>query len=287
MLLTKDVLTGLGVTSERADKFLASLNDSLAAHAIDTPLRVAHFLAQVLHESGKMRWVEENLNYSADALLRVFPRYFSQAQANDYARNPQRIGNRVYGNRMGNGDEASGDGYRYRGRGLIQLTGKNNYRAFSNWINDDVLAAPDRVADRYAVHSAVFYWNEHNINAAADRDDIEAVTKIINNGLNGLDDRKALLQEAKRLIALLPQSATLAQATYTVVPKELNLRREPRVADSTWMAKLPQGMQVTLLGDATVSGWSQIRAVVDGRPMEGFVATRYLKEASPIAETEV
>lgn len=218
--------------------------------------------------------------------MRVFPRYFRDTPVNEYARNPQRIANRVYGNRMGNGDEASGDGYRYRGRGLIQLTGKNNYRAFSNWINDDVVANPDLVASKYAVHSAVFYWSENNINMLADRDDIRAVTKKINNGLNGLDDRMALLDEAKRLIDEELENEIPEQASFTVVPKELNLRREPRVAESTWLASLPQGTKVTKIADTSVEGWSQIRVVIDGRSIEGFVASRYLKEISPATETQ-
>ena len=131
MDLRKETLLELGVRSDRADKYLEALNQTLQMGGINTPLRITHFLAQVLHESAKLRWVEENLNYSEEALLRVFGKYFTQAQARRYARKPRLIGSRVYANRMGNGNEASGDGYRYRGRGLIQLTGKNNYRAFS------------------------------------------------------------------------------------------------------------------------------------------------------------
>ena len=287
MRVKKAILTGLGVKSERADKYLRPLNNALAAHAIDTPLRVAHFLAQVLHESGKLRWVKENLNYSAEALLRVFPRYFTRGQAQEYARKPQHIGNRVYANRMGNGNEASGDGYRYRGRGLIQLTGKNNYRSFSDWINDDVVAAPDLVADQYAVHSAVFYWVENNINALADRDDVRAVTRRINGGLNGLSDRMALLDEAKRLLAQEMLSLTPEDVTHTVSATQLNIRREPRVAASTWLATLSQGTPVIKLGNASVRGWSHVRVVVDGRPLEGFVASRYLKAVSQVEVADV
>lgn len=286
MLVTNTLLTGLGVSSDRANKYLLALNESLAAHGIDTPLRVAHFLAQVLHESGKMRWVEENLNYSAEALLRVFHRYFDAASANEYARNPERIGSRVYANRMGNGDEASGDGYRYRGRGLIQLTGKNNYRAFSDWLNVDVENQPDLVADQYAVQSAVYYWSQNNLNELADRDDIRSVTKRINGGEIGLEDRTTLLNEAKRLLAQQAQNESASQAIFTVTPKELNLRREPRVDPSTWLASLPQGAQVTLLGDASENGWAHIRANVDGQTLEGFVAMRYLKAVLPTTETE-
>ena len=158
MRVTKANLLELGVSAARVDRYLPDLRALLPEHDIDTPLRLAHFLAQVLHESGLLRIVEENLNYSAEGLRRIFPRYFTPAQAQRYARQPQAIASRVYGGRLGNGDEASGDGWRFRGRGLIQLTGRDNYRALADWLADDVVAAPDSVAARYAVHGAVFYW---------------------------------------------------------------------------------------------------------------------------------
>ena len=129
----------------------------LPEHGIDTPLRIAHFLARVLHESGLMRVTVENLNYSAQRLREVFPSRFTPAQAQACGGKPELIGNRVYGGRLGNGPDASGDGFRFRGRGLIQLTGKAIYREFSDWVEDaDVVNSPDLVADRYAAHSAVF-----------------------------------------------------------------------------------------------------------------------------------
>ena len=148
MRIKEHLLIGIGVTKARTDKFLPDLNDALSEHQIDTPLRIAHFFAQVLHESGRMKYVEENLNYSEQALFRVFRKYFTPSQAKVYARKPEMIGSRVYAGRMGNGDEASRDGYSYRGRGLIQLTGKNNYRKFSQWIGEDVVAQPDFVASK-------------------------------------------------------------------------------------------------------------------------------------------
>ena len=228
MRIKKDLLTKLGVTSDRADQYLQALNSSLLEHKINTPLRIAHFLAQVLHESGRMRFVKENLNYSAEALLRVFKKYFPTLEkAQKYAYKPEMIGSKVYGGRMGNGDEASGEGYRYRGRGLIQLTGKNNYRKFSRWINDDVVAHPDLVASKYAVHSAVFYWTSNNLNSLADIDDVKKVTKKINGGYNGLKERVALLDELKELLALDVTLPTLEKITHRVSATKLNLRTKP------------------------------------------------------------
>src|SRR5690606_28357388 len=124
-------------------KYLTPLNDAMSSHGIDTTLRIAHFLAQVVHESGAFRHVEERLNYSTDRLLQVFPKYFpNRSVAQAYAGNPQKIASRVYGARMGNGAEASGDGYRYRGRGLMQLTGRSNYASFANWCDHDAVSDP-------------------------------------------------------------------------------------------------------------------------------------------------
>ena len=132
MLVTRELLTRMGASAVHADRHLDALNAAMAVHGIDTELRIAHFLAQVMHESGGLRLTEENLNYSAEGLRRVFRKYYrSDAEAAADARQPERIANRVYASRMGNGPESSGDGYRYRGRGLIQLTGKDNYRSFA------------------------------------------------------------------------------------------------------------------------------------------------------------
>ena len=128
-----------------------------------------------------MRFDMENLNYSSKALRAVFGKYFkTKKQADTCARQPEKIANKVYANRMGNGSESSGDGWKYRGRGLIQLTGKNNYRAFAKWIgNESILEDPDLVASEYAVHSAVFYWDKNKLNKIADRDDVKLMTKRV------------------------------------------------------------------------------------------------------------
>jgi len=184
---------------QNIERYLAPLQHCISRYQLSTPLRLAHFLAQIGHESGALRYNEENLNYSAKALRAVFSRYFTtDAAADEYARHPQRIACRVYANRMGNGDEQCGDGWRYRGRGLIQLTGKDNYNAFGQYLNIDLLASPEQVAEpELAVGAAGWYWQKHDLNTLADADDIIAITRRINGGENGLDDRKARLETAR------------------------------------------------------------------------------------------
>jgi predicted chitinase len=209
-----EMLKEMGVSDGDADQYIHHLEEALPKYGIaESRLRLAHFFAQVLHESGCMRFDMENLNYSSDALRKVFGKYFTtKEQADAYARNPQKIANRVYANRMGNGDEASGDGWRYRGRGLIQLTGRSNYAAFAEWIGDaGVMDEPDLVATEYAVHSAVFFWDRNNLNRLADQDDVVGLTKRINGGVNGLAHRRELLNKANGLLGMLSLSTdTLA-----------------------------------------------------------------------------
>jgi predicted chitinase len=201
-----EMLKEMGVSDRDAEQYIHDLEVTLPQYGIaDSKRRLAHFFAQVLHESGCMRFDMENLNYSADALLKVFPKYFrTRADAEACARKPLKIANRVYANRMGNGDEASGDGWKYRGRGLIQLTGRDNYEAFAKWVGDPgVVDDPDRVSSEYAVQSAVFFWDRNHLNAIADRDDINEVTLRVNGGENGLSHRKELLNKANGLLAML------------------------------------------------------------------------------------
>lgn len=155
---------------------------------------LAHFLGQCDHESNGFKVKEENLNYSANGLLNIFPKYFTKKTAEQYARKPQSIANHVYGNRMGNGDEKSGDGWKFRGRGYIQLTGKNNYASFSKFIGEDCVSNPDLVATKYPFESALWFFKTNNIfSLCKDVSDatILAVTKKINGGINGLADRNA------------------------------------------------------------------------------------------------
>lgn len=162
---------------------------------IDNPLRLSHFLSQCAHESGNFKFLRENLNYSADGLRKIFPKYFPTLEAaNKYARQPEKIANKVYGSRMGNGDEASGDGFKFRGRGYIQLTGKDNYAAFDKFVDDDIMADPDLVATKYPLTSAAFFFHKNKLWDVCDKghgDDIVlAVTKRVNGGTHGLADRQ-------------------------------------------------------------------------------------------------
>ena len=168
----------------------------VSKYNIKNPLHLAHFLAQIAHESGNFKFVSENLNYSAEGLRKVFPKYFvDNIVAMKYARNSEAIASRVYGNRMGNGDEASKEGFKFRGRGYIQLTGKANYKAFSDFIKEDCVANPDLVSNKYPMDSAVWFFDKNNLwdicAKGADDATVTAVTKRVNGGTNGLADRIA------------------------------------------------------------------------------------------------
>jgi putative chitinase len=161
---------------------------------INTPLRLAHFLAQCAHESGNFKTTVENLNYGAPGLMSIFKKYFpTEALAKAYERQPEKIASRVYGSRMGNGDEASKEGWKFKGRGFIQLTGKDNYSAFDKVVPEDILANPDLVATKYPLLSAAWFWDKTKLNAIADKGATDAVvtevTKKVNGGTHGLPDR--------------------------------------------------------------------------------------------------
>jgi putative chitinase len=193
-MLTADILRAALPAARPTDiaRFATPLAEACAEWGIDTPLRLAAFLAQIAHESGQLRLLVENLNYSAEALLRVFPRHFDAAQAAAYARQQERIAARVYANRMGNGAEASGDGWRYRGRGLIQVTGHDNYAACGTALGLDLIAQPELLErPGPAARSAGWFWHRHDLSRLADARDIATITRRINGGLTGLDDRKA------------------------------------------------------------------------------------------------
>ena len=174
------------------------LDNLLPTVGIDTKNRVAGFIAQCAHESGGFTIFSENLNYSAKGLMSVFKKYFpSESLANEYARKPEKIANKVYANRMGNGPESSGDGWKYRGRGIIQLSGKANYEAFSKYSGIDVVNNPDLLATdiSVAIKSAIWFWNKNKLNSYCDKGDFIGLTKRINGGLNGLKDRQDKLQK--------------------------------------------------------------------------------------------
>jgi putative chitinase len=178
------------------DAVLAQIPDTVAKFDLGTPLRLAHFLAQCGHESAGFKAVVENLNYGAKGLQSIFKKYFpTEAKALEYERKPEKIANLVYANRMSNGDEASGDGWRFRGMGYLQLTGRANYTAFNKFVDDDVVANPDLVATKYPLLSAGWFWGSNKLNTLADGGDADAVvtaiTRRVNGGTHGLDDRIA------------------------------------------------------------------------------------------------
>jgi putative chitinase len=171
---------------------------------INTPLRLAHFLAQAGHESGGFKALNENLNYGAKGLLGTFKKYFTPDTAALYERKPEKIANLVYANRMGNGDKASGDGYRFRGRGYIQLTGKDNYSAFDKTVDENILENPDLVATKYPLASAAWFFHKNGLQKIADEGATDAVvtkvTKKVNGGTIGLPDRIKHFNEYYKLL---------------------------------------------------------------------------------------
>lgn len=202
--MTPETLTkAIGCPFERATKWVAALDVACARyHISDNPMRLSAFLAQVAHESNLLAAVEENLNYSAKSLRAVFPKYFqTEESAINFAKSPERIANKVYGGRMGNGLEASGEGYRFRGRGLIQLTGKDNYRACGEALGVDLLISPEALSmPPLAAMSAAWFWDSRKLNPLADEGDFDAITQRINGGQNGRDHRLKLWTMAKEAL---------------------------------------------------------------------------------------
>ena len=175
------------------DSVIAQIPDAAAKFGITTNLRLAHFLSQCGHESGGFKAVSENLNYSADGLVKIFGKYFNATTAAGYARNPEKIASKVYASRMGNGDESTKEGFKFRGRGYIQLTGKDNYTKFGKFIGEDIASNPDLVATKYPLASAAFFFNSNGLWAICDKGadvaTVTAVTKRVNGGTIGLEDR--------------------------------------------------------------------------------------------------
>jgi len=188
---TREQLSSIIGNNPDLDGWYEALSSVLPEYEIDSPQRVAAFIAQCTHESGGFKRLKENLNYKAESLVRVFPKYFPSLDlAKQYAHDQEKIANRVYGGRMGNGDESSGDGFRYCGRGLIQLTGRNNYTKFAESIGMAVEEVPALLETfEGAVKSACWFWKTNNLNQYADAGDILTMTKRINGGTIGLEDR--------------------------------------------------------------------------------------------------
>lgn len=188
------------------DTVIAQLPDTIAKFELNTPLRLSHFLAQAGHESGGFKLVTENLNYGAKGLLGIFKKYFpTEVKAKEYERKPKKIANLVYGSRMGNGAEITGEGYKFRGRGYIQLTGKNNYKAFDVVVTESIIDNPDLVATKYPLLSAAWFFHKNGLHKIADGGATDAVvtsvTKRVNGGTIGLADRLKHFKEYYALLA--------------------------------------------------------------------------------------
>lgn len=185
------------------DSVILQIPEVASKFKIDTALKLAHFLAQCGHESGGFKVVNENLNYSADGLKKIFPKYFPGNLSESYARNPEKIAAKVYGGRMGNGTEETKEGWKFRGRGFIQLTGKNNYTEFGKSINEDVLSNPDIVATKYPLLSAAWFFNKNCLHKCIDATDatVTSVTKCVNGGTIGLPDRLKHFKEYYKLLS--------------------------------------------------------------------------------------
>jgi putative chitinase len=201
-ILSKAQLAQLLPGNPYLDYWYHALEQALPDYDINTPARVASFMAQCAHESGGFRALKENLNYKAASLRRVFPKYFPNDDiANQYAGRQEMIANRVYGGRMGNGPEETGDGYRYCGRGLIQLTGRSNYQSFADSIETHIDDLPEYLATfEGAVQSACWFWESNNLNQFADKGDILTMTKRINGGTIGLEDRTKHYEHALHVL---------------------------------------------------------------------------------------
>lgn len=183
-----------------------NLDMCISKFEINNVLRLSHFLSQCMHESNNFKVLTENLNYSSDGLKKVFGKYFPGNTSEQYARKPEKIASKVYANRMGNGSELSGDGYKFKGRGYIQLTGKNNYISFGKYINENVISNPDMICiPKYALMSAAWFWNTNGLNVMSDGgptiDVVTKVTKKINGGTIGLDDRWSKFQIIYNLLS--------------------------------------------------------------------------------------
>ena len=201
MTITKEQLISIIGNKPIIDVILPYLNNNLEIYKLNTSLRICHFLTQVLHESGCFVYNKENLNYSTDGLLKIFPKYFNADTAKLYEHNPEKIANKVYANRMGNGDENSGDGFKFCGRGYIQITGRSNYTSLTKDLNVDFVKNSSLLeTPQYAISSAFWFWDKNSLNDWADKDDILTITRKINGGSNGIENRKFWLNICKQLI---------------------------------------------------------------------------------------
>jgi len=191
----------IGIMPHCPQEWAEAMAVAMPTMNVDTVLRQAAFVAQIAHESSECTRVKENLNYSADALVKLFSKHFTAEEAVKYQRNPEMIANHLYANRMGNGTEESGDGWKYRGRGPIQLTGKNNYAACGTSLQLPLVEQPDAVLEpETGILTALWFWKSHDLNRLADAGDMQAITKVINGGLLGYDERMKYYHRAMEVL---------------------------------------------------------------------------------------
>lgn len=207
--------------NKESSHWYKAMADLLPKYEIDTPERVAGFIAQCSHESAEFSVLEENLNYSANALKAVFGKYFRDRSPDAYARKPEAIANVVYASRMGNGSTKSGDGWKFRGRGVIQLTGKNNYMAFgeATGLSDEDQIIKYLETKEGALESACWFWKANNLNTAADAKDIKKMTKLINGGYNGLEDREKHYKHALEVLGAVKAAKPTPKPAAKATPK--------------------------------------------------------------------
>lgn len=200
-MISSEQLVKSGVSTSNAAKFIVAINDTITKYEINSKLRICHFLSQILHESQMLQVMSENLNYSVEGLLATFPTHFTHESAVIYAHHPQAVANHVYANRMGNGDENSGDGYRYRGQGAIETTGKEEYQHLSKRLGIDVVSHPELLQlPLNALHSAGIFWVDHGLNHLADVDNTVGIRRMINGGKIGLPETEKLLAKLKDIL---------------------------------------------------------------------------------------
>lgn len=282
MQVTAAQIKELFPQNKNPEQLANALNLVIDKYDINTVNRLAGFLAQCGHESAGFTVLKENLNYRADSLTKVFPKYFKTlAEATSFERNPEKIANRIYGGRMGNGAEASGDGYKFRGRGAIQLTGRDNYTRFAESLGRKINDTIDYVETlEGAIESACWFWKTNNLNKICDADDIVAMTKKINGGTIGLEDRNKHYEHAKHILdhGAAPVHAVKDQITDAVTTPKYETVRVGSKGETVKLVQAKLGLTADgVFGPGTeraVKAWQ----TANGLAADGIVGPASLKK---------